>query len=297
LTEVRARVARVHVSYQRADYAATARLVPDALAAAEASAGQAQQPRRQAQAALAVAHLAASKLAVKLGDASLAWVAADRSARSAAVAGDTSLVAAAGYSIACALLAMPERQDDAAEVAASALASTHAGHAQPTRVGLSVRGALTLLSAVIAARHAQSAIAEAHLDAAADLADQLGADRNDLWTGFGPTNVLIHRVGIAAIDRPDHAIRIGERLDPSGMPPALVSRRGQIHLDLATAFARRPHGDASAVLHLLEAERLAPQVFRVRAPVRQLVSDLLRREHRTVTPGLRALATRVGLAA
>ncbi len=236
-----------------------------------------------------------SKLAVKLGDASLAWVAADRAAHSAASAEDLNLCAAAAYSIACALLAMPNRHTDAAEVVASALNPTDTRR-EPSRMGLSIQGALTLLAALIAARQARHADAEGHLDAANDLAHRVGGDRNDLWTGFGPTNVLVHRVGIAAMHQPDHAIRLGERLDTSGMPPALVSRRSQVHLDLATAFAHRSGSDASAVLHLLEAERLAPQIVRVHRPTRRLISDLLGRERRTATPGLRALAERAGLA-
>ena len=110
--------------------------------------------------------------------------------------------------------------------------------------------------------------------------------------------MLIHRVSAAvSCDQPEQAIRLGEQIDTSAMPAPLLSRRSQVHLDLAAAFTRRPGGDAPAVLHLLEAERLAPQTFRVRHNTRRLVSDLLRRERRTATPGLRALAERAGIAA
>ena len=42
-----------------------------------------------------------------------------------------------------------------------------------------------------------------------------GRDRNDVWTGFGPTNVLIHKISITAGADPDTAIALGERLDTS----------------------------------------------------------------------------------
>ena len=91
---------------------------------------------------------------------------------------------------------------------------------------------------------------------------------------------------------PQRAIDLGEQLDTSRMPVSLVSRRTQVHLDLATAFSQRPEGDPSALLHLLQAEVMAPQLLRVHPPARFLIKDLLTRERRSSTPGLRALAAR-----
>lgn len=296
--DVRRRVAQTHIAYQRADYCTAARLLPDVLADADQVVRRPGAQGRQAHALLAAANLAASKLAVKLGDESLAWVTADRAGRSAAVANEPCLGAAAAYSVASALLAMPNRDDEAADVIAAALdaaAGGRTGQASPTVV--SVQGALTLLAAIVAAGRGRHGEAKSHLGAAARLADRLDGDRNKLWTGFGPTNVLIHGLSIAARHQPQHAIELGQQLDASRMPQPLVGRRTQVHLDLAAAFAARTNRDASAVLHLLEAERLAPQVFRLHQPTRGLVGDLLRRERRAATPGLRSLAERAGLAA
>jgi len=53
--------------------------------------------------------------------------------------------------------------------------------------------------------------------------------------------------------------------------------------------------DSLAVLHLLEAERVARQAVSRHATARRLLTALLARERRAATPGLRALAARAGL--
>ncbi|MEU8048402.1 helix-turn-helix domain-containing protein [Micromonospora haikouensis] len=300
LPEVRQRVAHIHSLYQRGNYAETIRELPDTIEQANVLTRVcADNHRIRAAAVLSAANLAASKVAVKLGDPSLAWIAADRAARIATdQAEDTALVAAAAFSVGTALLAMPNRTDSAEAVVLSALdrvAATPHPHGPRT---LSTQGALTLLAALVAARQAQPATAERHLNDAYALAQRISADRNDLWTGFGPTNVMIHRINIAArTDRPQLALHLGEQLDTSSLPKALMSRRAQVHLDLAAANATSPDNDPAAVLHLLEAERIAPQTVHVHARTRHLIGDLLARERRAVTPGLRALAERAEITA
>ena len=75
------------------------------------------------------------------------------------------------------------------------------------------------------------------------------------------------------------------------MPPSMTTRRSQVHLDLARAAARQGD-DRLAVLHLLEGERVAAQAISRNASARSLVSELLARERKGATPGLRALANR-----
>ncbi|MFI9643578.1 helix-turn-helix domain-containing protein [Micromonospora sp. NPDC051925] len=300
LAEVRQRVAYIHSLYQRGNYAEMIRELPNTIEQADfLTRVCADNHRIRAAAVLAAANLAASKVAVKLGDPSLAWIAADRAARIATdQAEDTALVGAAAFSVGTALLAMPNRTDSAEAVVLSALDHvTGNPHPHESRT-LSIQGALTLLAALVAARQARPDAAERHLDEAYALAQRIGADRNDLWTGFGPTNVMIHRINIAArTDRPQLAVHLGEQLDTSSLPKALMSRRAQVHLDLAAAYATSADSDPAAVLHLLEAERIAPQTVHVHARTRHLIGDLLARERRAVTPGLRALAERAEITA
>lgn len=299
LAAVEATTQLAHEVYQRADYAKAVTLLPVVVVAAEQvardSAGEA---RRHAHRVLALSNIALSKLAVKLGDAPLAWVAADRAATSALACEDRALWGAAAYQTACALLRMPGRIYDAAEtlgVAADDLDRTGPA-ADPA--DLSVRGALRLLGAVVAARQADRGAAAGQLAAADALATGLGEDGNHLWTGFGPTNVLVHRAGVAVeLQEPARAIELGDRIDLARLPPSLLSRRAQVHLTLAAAFAHSPDGDPAAVLHLLAAERIAPQLPGVHHASRSLLSQLLGRERRAATPGLRDLARRAGVPA
>ena len=78
------------------------------------------------------------------------------------------------------------------------------------------------------------------------------------------------------------------------MPPGLRSRRAQILLDLAWAQSLRKR-DAEAVLHFLEAERIAPEAVRYNVVVRQVVRDMLARARRVRTTALHELAVRAGV--
>ena len=127
------------------------------------------------------------------------------------------------------------------------------------------------------------------------LADQLGEDGNHGWTAFGPTNVAIHRVSAAAeLGDAGEAIAKAEYVDTTSMPSGLRSRRAQVHIDMAWAYCQR-RADAEAVVNLLEAERVAPQTLRYNVLVRELLREMLKRERRTATPGLRSIASRAGV--
>jgi hypothetical protein len=56
------------------------------------------------------------------------------------------------------------------------------------------------------------------------------------------------------------AVRAADAVDTDRLPEGLVSRRAQVHLDVAWAQAQRKR-DAEATLHLLEVERIAPEVI------------------------------------
>ncbi|MBV9013617.1 MAG: hypothetical protein JO272_16525 [Pseudonocardiales bacterium] len=74
----------------------------------------------------------------------------------------------------------------------------------------------------------------------------------------------------------------------------LRGRRSQVHLEMGWVAAGQAD-DAVAVLHLLEAERVAEQTVSCNASARTLISILMGRERRGDTPGLRGLAARAGL--
>jgi hypothetical protein len=151
-----------------------------------------------------------------------------------------------------------------------------------------------LIAAVAAARRTDRGEAWARLDAAERLAELLGEDANHAWTAFGPTNVRIHRVSVAAeLGNPGEALRAAAAVDPTQLADGLRSRRAQVYLDLAWAQAQRKR-DAEATLHLLEAERAAPAAIRYNAMVRDLLREILARA-RQPNSVLHELSVRAGV--
>ncbi|WP_181400197.1 helix-turn-helix domain-containing protein [Actinokineospora spheciospongiae] len=285
VADAKTAVTTAHQLYQRADYDAAARYLPPLVAWLHRE--------QAADAAQAAAYIAVAKLATKLGDSSLAWVAADRALRAAESAASAPLVGAAQYQVGCALLRGGDT--DAAEQVAGESAARLASDSANDPAAISTRGALTLLSAVLAGRRGDAQDAEAHLRTAGDLAVVLGGEGNWLWTGFGPTNVALHGVSVAMyLGQPERAHQLGAAIDTDGLPSALLGRRSQVHIDLARAAASVEQ-DGLAVLHLLEAERVAKEVVSRNIGAVSLIGTLLGREKRSATPGLRALAERAGV--
>ncbi|MGW3809323.1 helix-turn-helix transcriptional regulator [Micromonospora sp. NPDC005113] len=299
LTEVRRIVGRVHNLYQRASYTSAARLLPDLLSqATDVSSRSTGMHRSRALRLLAAAYIAASKLAAKVGDGDTALLTADRAATAARLADDQALATVAAYQVACGLMRLPRRATEAEQVVRTSIArlTTAAPASDPDM--LSAQGALLLLAAVMTAGQGNPKESGLFLTQAEGLATTLGFDRNRLWTGFGPTNVVIHAVSAAVrAGNPDRALEIGARLDTSRLPTVLVGRRAQVHVDLAAAAMMSSADRTVSVLHLLEAERIAAEVVHASVQARTLLLDLLVKERRAATPGLRPLAERAGLLA
>jgi hypothetical protein len=249
--------------------------------------------------ATAAAYLAAAKLATKLGDVALASVTADRATTAAQESEHPALVGAATYQVAGALLLTGEvaAAEQILTIGAENIASVAATPRLNCRheEALSVAGSSLLLLAIIAAHRGDHNAARKALRDAGQLAGQLGDDGNWLWTAFGPTNVAIHHLSVQSrLGNAKLASQLGETIDTDSLPAVLRGRRAQVHLELGWAAAG--HGDDSlAVLHLLEAERVAQQAVSRNASAGTLLGMLLARERRSVTPGLRGLALRAGL--
>lgn len=161
--------------------------------------------------------------------------------------------------------------------------------------GVSVQGALFLIGSVIAGRRSDRAEASDRLRRAQYLSDALGYDGNHGWTAFGATNVAIHQVSAAAeMGDSKLAIERAENIDTDSMPDGLRSRRAQVHIDTAWAYSQHRE-DAAVVVNLMEAERVAPQALRYNVIVREMLRELLKRERKSATPGLRNVAKRAGV--
>jgi transcriptional regulator with XRE-family HTH domain len=280
-----------HARYQAADYSVAARMLPGLIHTVDALVTTSL--RDGVEAALTMQHsvyLVTAKLLTKTGDGHLAWLAADRAATAAARLDSAAMRGLAAYQVVCALLKL-DRINEAERIALASAENID----DDSPLGISTQGALFLIAAVIAARRDDRRSATERLRRAQYLADVLGEDCNHGWTAFGPTNVALHQVSVATeLGDAETAIRYAEQIDTTRLPEALRSRRAQAHLDAAWAYSQC-NEDAAAVINLMEAERVAPQILQYNFVARDIVRGLLRRERRSATPGLRALATRAGL--
>ncbi len=294
LSELRAQVAALHLDYQAARYETVVRRLPDLITLVDgvprvAANGE----RREALCTYVSAYVGAAKLLTKLGVSDLAVVAADRAATVAVEADSLGARGMAAYQVVCALL-RADHTEEAERLAVGMAEMIHGSATAQTPTLASVAGALWLIAAVAAARRTDRGEAWARLDAAERLAELLGEDANHAWTAFGPTNVRIHRVSVAAeLGDPGEALRAAADVDPTQLADGLRSRRAQVCLDLAWAQAQRKR-DAEATLHLLEAERAAPEAIRYNAMVRDLLREILARGRRPNSV-LHELSVRAGV--
>lgn len=292
--EIRVNAARCR--YQAARYEETGRLLPSLIRDTE-TASRAAGPADSSLCRIR-AHVydITAALLNRVGEHALAWSAADRAISAAEQSGQPLMIALSAYRMAYVLTSRkhPHEALELATTTAAAIARTMQSPA-PQPDALSIGGGLHLAAANAAATQYDSALSASLLRTARQLAEQLGRDANIMGTAFGPVNVAIHAMSTSAkLGQWAAVIRLGESLDATTLPAGLIGRRTQAKLDLARAYAMRRQ-DAAAVNTLLAAERLSPQLFRFHASTRDVVSALLRREHRASTPQLRPLAQRVGL--
>ena len=280
---------------QAAAYRQLGVLLPRVLTDAQLAVRQTDSDRqRAANRLLAETYQCVGFAMANLGRSDLAWIAADRGILAAKQSEDPLMVAAGSRLLAHALLAAG-RHDKAQQIAVTALTTLEPGLGNALPAHLSIYGALLQTSAVIAARRGDRAGANEFLAEAGVVAQRLGADRNDFWTVFGPTNVGIHRASVAVeLGDAGRVVEQARAIDPSRLPS--LERRAHHLLDLAQGYGqwRKDHQALDALLH---AERLAPQEVHQQPVVQRLVVELLHRERRTTKPQLRELATRVGVLA
>jgi transcriptional regulator with XRE-family HTH domain len=170
-------------------------LVPE-LEAAVRTAGD-QQQRRALYELMVTSYQACSAALAKLGEHESAKTAASRALTAAQRAGDLLLAASSAYLLVCILMEAGRypQADETARKAAAALAQLAADR-RPEAISL--RGALTLRRALIAARAGDRAAAQAQLSLARDMASELGAEGSASDTGFGLDHVAVYEVTVRA---------------------------------------------------------------------------------------------------
>jgi transcriptional regulator with XRE-family HTH domain len=263
-------------------------LISDTVTAARHLTGD---DRRRALRQAASVHQLVGVFVPKLGETDLASLAATKGLDFAQQSGDNATVAAlyriAGYTLA----SLGEHGQAVAlvESAISVLAPELSGP-DATGLDLSVWGMLHLVAGRAAAQADNRGTAQQHLHQAQQIAERLGGDHNFGYTGFGPTNVVMHRVVIHnELGEMIRAAEIGPTLDTRQMP---TERRGRHAIESARALAGVGR-QTEAVHTLLDAEQYAQEQILHHALARNIVRRTLR--GRSPDTATMALADRMGL--
>ncbi|GHJ17185.1 helix-turn-helix domain-containing protein [Micromonospora sp. AKA38] len=252
--QVRRHVAHAWLTYQHAHYAQLLRALPALLDAAHGT------PEL-----LLPAYRITASVLVKLGEADLAWLAADRAVATAN--DDPTRAATASIAVAQALRALGRHR----------LARTAALAAVDTTTDPGVRGTLLVQAGIAAAGADDRHHADDLLGRAAALADRGTPDNDPHHVGFCPTVVLLGRFLAAlalgddaeAVRRHQHAVRTDgwRRLPAEHRAAHLVDAAGaQVATGDLTAAGRA----------LVDADRIAPAEVRCRPVARTLLADIAR---------------------
>ncbi|KAB1939818.1 helix-turn-helix transcriptional regulator [Micromonospora sp. ALFpr18c] len=255
------------MTYQHARYARLVELLP----AVVTEVYRAQDPE-VGRAAAVDAYRVTAALLVKLGEGSLAWLAADRAM--SAAAGDRVLLACAAVQLGQVLRASARA---GAVMLAAARQIAPSDRKAGTPEELSLCGSLLVQAALIAARAGNDRVVGDLLSEAAELAAYVGDGQDHYRTAFGPTAVELARV-TAAIelgDGPQAVARHEEAIGRDGWRWLPVEHRAAHLIDAARAyFLTDDLTNAARVL--LRANSVAPAEIRHRPAARDVVALVAR---------------------
>ncbi|MEV0327846.1 helix-turn-helix domain-containing protein [Micromonospora echinospora] len=277
------------LTYQHARYPQLLRMLPDLLDAARRARAQHGEPAGEM---LVQVYRVTSSVLVKLGEADLAWLAADRATATADP--DPLLTAAATVSLGQALRALGRgRLAMTVTIAAAHRIAPPVPHDGPPDE-LSVLGTLLLQAALAAAGCGDERSVHELIDQAAEIAEQVGDGYDHQWTNFGPTVVELARIA-AAVDLGDagDAVTRHEKVTSREQWRRLPAEHRAAHLlDVARAYLQV--GDlAGAGRVLVAADHTAPAEIR-RPAARTVLAEVARGG--AVPADVARLAAAVGVA-
>ncbi len=301
LGDLRGRVDAAWTSWQTAPtrYTSTGALLPDLILDVEQATRQFDgadelQERRESFRLAADLYFLLRTFCKRIGRLDLSLLVADRATRAAEAADDPLRMSAAKWNLGHVLLAAnhPEGAEDVAVTAAEEL-EPGLPNADPRFTAL--YGALQLVAAMAAVRNGDAWTARDRLREKARPAAARAGEGNVCWTVFGPTNVGLHEVSLEVeAGEAAEALRLADRVDASRSPS--IERRATFLLELARCYEQRRE-DPAVLLHLLSAERQAPEDMRYNLLARDLVRGLVKRARPSYGAEARGLAGRIGLLA
>jgi hypothetical protein len=191
-----ARAAQVWAVTSAGRYGDAARLLSDLVPALESAvrAAPAQQRAGLCQ-LMSACWQACSAALARLGDHESALAAAGRAMAAARCAGDVLGTAASGYLQVC-ILMQARRDEEAGAVATAAADAVRVPAAEGSMDAIALRGALTLLVALVAARAGDVAAAEEQLGRARVMAGRLSRAAGSRGAGFGPDQVALYEMAV-----------------------------------------------------------------------------------------------------
>jgi hypothetical protein len=114
-----------------------------------------------------------------------------------------------------------------------------------------------------------------------------------MWTVFGPTNVALHAVSIEMeAGEAGEALHDADKIDTSQLPS--LERTFTFLLEVARCHDLRRE-DPAVLLHLLQAEQLAPEDLARAQLARDMVVGLMRRARAMQARQAETLAGRMGM--
>ncbi|MFE7747199.1 hypothetical protein, partial [Nocardia sp. NPDC057455] len=227
-----------------------------------------------------------------LPEGELAWVASERALATAREADDPHLLALGAWAMSASYRRAGQQQEATRICLAAAGELQRRLEREHDDVLLADVGMLHLAAAISSAQSDEAGRAWNLHAVAEDAARALGA-KYDPWTMFGKGNVDIHGLAVAAeLGDADAVVDRASRLDTDNVPS--VERRARVLIDGARALAQRRE-DEAAVLSLIDAEKISRDEVHHSNLVRELVREILLRDHARARPHVRALAKRCGL--
>lgn len=289
-------------AFQACHYSTLGRELPALVVGATKAAHHAPVDQQsEAQAVLSRVYQLVTSYLHKYGEATAiqAALAADRALAAAERSGDPVHIGAASRRVAKSLV-YQQRPQTAVEFATTTARRLAGDLTDRGPLGLSTLGMLYLSAALAASSEDRTTsrvrAATGLLDEAKDVADRQGADLNEDWTMFGPTNVGLHRVDmLIRFEDGWSALEAADRLDTDAVHRMTRERQAGHHVAMARASLLTRQKD-DAVKELLAADKLAPEEVEGRPDTVNLVKDVVGRMSNPEGQ-LRALAQRCGLRA
>ncbi|MFF5086001.1 helix-turn-helix domain-containing protein [Streptomyces niveus] len=229
----------------------------------------------------------------RVGEPTLARVAADRGLTLADNAGDPALLAAAAWNLSCVLTSSGDVADSF-ELARQTIAQcTPDEGSSPEH--WSAYGALHLQGAVAAVRANKAPMGWDLYRGAREAAQRVDGDLNHWHTCFGPTNVAMHEVHLIAEEGDaSEALRVADTVQVNPVLP--LERRTRYLIEVMNL--NRVQRDDYATVHILgKLMKQSPEEIVFSPLVREAVAELLKREKPLWRDDLREVAKHVGLAA